>query len=104
MHGYFLTMRGNCVECSSLAIFEKHPALQEGEGAFLQTRLWIDDHSMDFLSWGFGSSVSWTPGQSLKDASPCVSNTGVNDQRLLGASSAQLGFGMWKGWGDWLIP
>lgn len=61
MQGRFLTVTGGWVGCSSLEIFEKHPALQKREGAFLQAGLRVHDHLRDFLSWGLGSFVSWTP-------------------------------------------
>ena len=37
MQGYFLTVTGDWVGCSSLEIFEKNPELQKGEGAFLHS-------------------------------------------------------------------
>lgn len=54
MQGYFLTVTGDWEECSSLEIFEKHPALQKGEGAFLQAGLRVHNHLRDFLSWLLG--------------------------------------------------
>lgn len=44
MQGYFLTVTGDWVGCSSLEIFEKNPELQKGEGAFLQAGLRVHDY------------------------------------------------------------
>ena len=61
MQGYFLTVTGDWEECPSLEIFEKHPALRKGEGAFLLAGLRVHNHLTDFLSWLLGSLVSWIP-------------------------------------------